>query len=297
MRSHADACARSVARACAVLTLCAIGAMEAASPLAAPAAMAAITTPLRAATSVAAPESDGQASASARTAAAAPPRAALSVAAVEAAASAVRADDDLGGLRKQRTWRFRDRNAPSEPPTPAPQWLRELARWLAESGRWLIWLLIAAAAVALLVTARRWLLVQGAAIGARGAPLPSHVRELDIRPESLPADIGAAVRALWLAGERRAALSLLYRGALSRLVHSYAVPIGDASTEGDCVQLARAALPAPRSEFVSALVQAWQLAVYGDRPLASEHVLRLCADFDRLLPTAPPMATAEAKRR
>jgi uncharacterized protein DUF4129 len=223
--------------------------------------------------------------------------AALSVAAVEAAASAVRADDDLGGPHKQRTWRFRDRNTPSEPPAPAPQWLRELARWLAEGGRWLIWLLIAAAAVTLLVTARRWLMIQGAAIGARGAPLPSHVRELDIRPESLPADIGAAVRALWLAGERRAALSLLYRGALSRLVHSYAVPIGDASTEGDCVQLARAALPAPRSEFVSALVQAWQLAVYGDRPLASEHVLRLCADFDRLLPAAAPMVAAPARQR
>ena len=92
--------------------------------------------------------------------------------------------------------------------------------------------------------------------------------------------------ALWLAGERRAALSLLYRGALSRLVHSYEVAIGDASTEGDCVRLARAALPRERSEFVAALVQAWQLAVYGDRPLATDVVLHLCDDFDRLLPAA-----------
>ena len=123
------------------------------------------------------------------------------------------------------------------------------------------------------------------------------MRELDIRPESLPADVGAAVRAMWLAGERRAALSLLYRGALSRLVHSYAVPIGDASTEGDCVQLARAALPAPRSDFVGALVHAWQLFVYGGRPLATEQVLRLCADFDRLLPAQEASAPAEAAAR
>ena len=128
--------------------------------------------------------------------------------------------------------------------------------------------------------------MHGDSVGRQGVRLPSHVRELDIRPESLPADIGAAVRELWLAGERRAALSLLYRGTLSRLVHSYAVAIGDASTEGDCVRLARAALPAPRADFVAALVHAWQLAVYGDRPLATEHVLRLCADFDRLLPDA-----------
>jgi len=119
------------------------------------------------------------------------------------------------------------------------------------------------------------------------------VREVDIRPESLPTDIGAAVRELWLAGEHRAALSLLYRGALSRLVHSYQVAIGDASTEGDCVRLARAALPPPRGDFVTALVDAWQLAVYGGRPLAAEHVLRLCADFDRLLPEIPNVPTGD----
>ena len=143
----------------------------------------------------------------------------------------------------------------------------------------------------ILVTARRWLMLQGTPADAPRARLPSHVRELDIRPESLPADIGAAVRELWLAGERRAALSLLYRGALSRLVHSYAVPIGDASTEGDCVRLARAGLAPPRADFVAALVRAWQLAVYGDRPLASDHVLRLCDDFERQLPArAAPLA-------
>jgi hypothetical protein len=216
---------------------------------------------------------------------------------VEAAAAAVRADPDLGGTKKERTWRLRDPSRP-DPPTPPLPWLVALARWLAESGRVLVWLLAAIAFAALVVAARRWLAVHGDAIGSRGARLPSHVRELDIRPESLPADIGAAVRELWLAGDRRAALSLLYRGALSRLVHSYAVAIGDASTEGDCVRLARTALAPQRADFVTALVEAWQLAVYGARPLATEHVLGLCADFDRFLPAvAAPASGAEASRR
>jgi len=210
----------------------------------------------------------------------------------------VRADPDLGGVRKVRTWRFRKNDDDRDRPVPPPLWLRELAGWLAEGGRGLMWLLGAAALAVLVVTARRWLTLGGSAAERRGARLPSHVRELDIRPESLPADIGAAVRELWLAGERRAALSLLYRGALSRLVHSYAVAIGDASTEGDCLRLARAALPAPRGDFVAALVAAWQLAVYGDRPLATAHVLGLCADFDRLLPAvAPVAAVADAEPR
>lgn len=209
----------------------------------------------------------------------------VAAAAVEAAASSVRADESLPGIRKQRTWRFKDRKAEPEPPTSSMAWLIDLAHWLAEGGRVLIWLVGAAALAAVLVFARRWLAVHAHPTSVRGARLPSHVGELDIRPASLPEDIGAAVKALWLAGERRAALSLLYRGALSRLVHSYDVAIGDASTEGDCVRLARAALPQPRSDFVAALVQVWQLAVYGDRAIATERVLRLCDDFDRVLPT------------
>ncbi len=200
---------------------------------------------------------------------------------------------------KERTWRFRKRQRPRpDAATPPLAWLRALARWLAEGGR-------ASSGCSPRSCSRSSSSPRGAgspftatAVGTRGARLPSHVRELDIRPESLPADIGAAVRELWLAGERRAALSLLYRGALSRLVHSYQVAIGDASTEGDCVRLARAALPPPRGDFVTALVDAWQLAVYGGRPLATEHVLRLCADFDRLLPAVATGAPgAEAGRR
>jgi hypothetical protein len=236
---------------------------------------AALALPLAAPAAVAAPTLDP---------------ATVTATAVEAAASAIRADPDMGGSHKVRTWQFK-RDNEKEPPSSPDPWLLELVRWLAEGGRLLVWLGGAAALAALLVGARRWLAVHGAAIRGAGARLPSHVRELDIRPESLPADIGAAVRAAWLAGQRRAALSLLYRGALSRLVHSLAVPIEDASTEGDCVRLARVTLPADRSAFVARLVLAWQLAVYGNRPVETAAVLALCDDFDRMLPASVAPST------
>ncbi|MEO8923515.1 MAG: DUF4129 domain-containing protein [Caldimonas sp.] len=218
----------------------------------------------------------------------------ISIVAVEAAASAIRADPDMGGMHKQRIWRLK-RDDKTKPASASPEpWLVDFARWLAEGGRLLVWLGGAAALAALLVGARRWLAVRGDAALRAGARLPSHVRELDVRPESLPADIGAAVRAAWLAGERRAALSLLYRGSLSRLVHSLAVPIDDASTEGDCVRLARATLPAERSAFVARLVLAWQIAVYGNRPLETATVLALCDEFDRMLPAGVAAPAAES---
>lgn len=268
-------------------TLCAASSWAAGEAASAAAAPRAASSAAPSAASNAAPSAAQSAVSNAASSAA---RSAFSVAQVEAAASAVRADPDLGATTKERIWRFKPTDDKRDPPAPAWAGLATLARWLAESGRVIVWLLGAAALAAVVVAARRWFAVHGDTLRGAGARLPSHVRELDIRPESLPADIGATVRELWLAGERRSALSLLYRGALSRLVHDHAVAIGSASTEGDCVRLARDALAQPNGDYVGALVHAWQLAVYGGRALATPQVLALCGDFDRMLPAVPRAA-------
>lgn len=109
---------------------------------------------------------------------------------------------------------------------------------------------------------------------------PTHVGSLDIRPESLPADIGAAARALWQRGEGRAALSLLYRGALSRLVHGHGVPIRAASTESECLALAATRLAPAAHAFLAQLIAGWQAVAYARRELSPEDFERLCAGFD-----------------
>jgi hypothetical protein len=122
------------------------------------------------------------------------------------------------------------------------------------------------------------------------------VRDLDIRPESLPDDVGAAAAALWSSGEHRAALALLYRGLLSRLVHVHGVPIRDSSTEGDCLALATPRVTAMRNSYAARLVRVWQGAVYGTEHPSSEAVLALCGDFARVLdvPIEPGPAAAGA---
>ena len=117
------------------------------------------------------------------------------------------------------------------------------------------------------------------------------MQSLDIRPETLPDAVGAAAAQLWQQGEHRAALSLLYRGALSRLVHGHAVPIRAASTEGECVALARSRLDAQAAAFFARLVAAWQLAVYGARLPDALQVTEMCREFDLQWP-APPRVTA-----
>ena len=204
---------------------------------------------------------------------------------VKAAAAQVAQDPDLGKRVKQSTLRLRD-DAPAKRAKPGDnpfEWLVNLMRWLAESARMLVWLAGAMAVAVLLVGLRHWIRARADAKIPPRAQLPSHVQSLDIRPESLPDDIGAAAAALWTNGQQRPALSLLYRGALSRLVHDHQVPIRAASTEGECVQLATRRLEAPRGDFFAQLVRAWQLAVYGARLPDTQQALALCRDFDTQL--------------
>ena len=105
------------------------------------------------------------------------------------------------------------------------------------------------------------------------------MQDLDIRPESLPPDIGAAARALWERGEHRAALALLYRGMLSRLAHVHEVPIRDSSTEGDCLALAARKLDAARVAYVTQLVRTWQRVMYGGMSIEDGVAHELFAGF------------------
>jgi hypothetical protein len=219
------------------------------------------------------------------------PPAALPREQVQQAVEQLRQDPELGGKRKQRSLRLKNRDQPKPAETRPLPWLVEFFRWLAETSRLLVWVLGAATVAVLLVGLRRWFRWHRGHAAARLPELPSHVRDLDIRRESLPSDVGAAARALRQRGQARGALSLLYRGALSRLVHGHAVPVRAASTEDECVRLAAATLVPAAGEFFARLVRAWQLAVYGGRLPEDAEVLALCAGFDSQLgrPDPPPI--------
>ena len=218
--------------------------------------------------------------------------------AIEAELATLRKDPRFGGTKTEKTWRLKPREPDqAKPPERGGMpgwlaWLRDFVGWVTSVGRVVVWAVGALLVALLLVGLRHWIRERAGAAPQRPAALPSHVRDLDIRPESLPADIGATASAMWLRGEHRAALSLLYRGALSRLVHAHQLPIRAASTEGECVALARRALRPVGADYVARLVAAWQLAVYGGRLPETPAVVQLCNEFDGLLGVPSPGAAA-----
>jgi hypothetical protein len=199
---------------------------------------------------------------------------------VAAAIEAVKADPNLAGERQVRTLRWADDDEPREIPSWL-QWLRDFFGWLAAGGRLVTWLVIAVLVGLLVVYVLRF--VHNVDLQRERRPgnasAPTHVRDLDIRPESLPADIGAAAWSLWEQGEQRYALSLLYRGLLSRLVHVHAVPIRDSSTEGDCLALVQRHLPKERWGYIEQLIRVWQRAVYGSESPTPDQMRALCVEF------------------
>ena len=223
-------------------------------------------------------------------AAATPDPAPLTPEQVRSVVDGLRADPSFAPTETKRSLRWKAAaDAPSAPQS-VPAWVFAMVRWLADAGRGLVWLLAALAVALVAVTAWRWASVRSDAARARSGLLPSHVNDLDIRPENLPADIAAAARTLWQHGDARAALSMLYRGALSRLVHGHGAAIGAASTEGECVSIAARLIDPLASAFFAQLVRAWQTVVYAGRTPEAADIDALCDGFDRHF--APVRGTA-----
>lgn len=207
---------------------------------------------------------------------------------VEKALEKVADDPNLATVRTVNMLKWKE----SEPVTDEPgwwawangivRWFRGFFGWIAASGRLLVWVLAALAIALLALFVYRLVRERGLPSVPKKFVAPSHVRDLDIRPESLPDDVGAAALALWERGEQRAALALLYRGTLSRLVHVHTVPIRASSTEGECLALAKQRAPVAAAKYATQLVETWTGAVYGARAPSAGVVQTLCAEFAAL---------------
>jgi hypothetical protein len=202
---------------------------------------------------------------------------------IERAITIVKADPNLATERTIKTLRWTG-STPKRPGVPSwLNWIVGLFRWIDQSARVLVWSAVLILVGLLVVYIVRVVRTGTLPHAAQAFVAPTHVRDLDIRPESLPDDIGAAARALWDAGEHRAALALLYRGLLSRLAYVHGIPIHDSSTEGDCLALAATHLAQRPRDYAALLIVVWQRSVYGREDVRAAIVYGLCRDFASML--------------
>lgn len=102
---------------------------------------------------------------------------------------------------------------------------------------------------------------------------------LDAEPSSLEASAQQAL-ALWQAGQGRAALSLLYRGALQTLQEERGLVLPDSATEGECLSLVRGLNYPELSQYFAELTRTWQNVAYAERLPSDAQMQQLCQRWE-----------------
>jgi Domain of unknown function (DUF4129) len=216
---------------------------------------------------------------------------------IQAAVEKLRADPNLGTtVKKRELKRNKEKEAAQVANPHAPSWLKWISDafgWLASTARLLVWVIAILLAGILGLFIKRFIESRGERSRPVAFSMPTHVQDLDIRPESLPNDIGGAALELWERGEHRAALALLYRGLLSRMAHVHGVRIRDSSTEGDCLALATQHLPSQQAAYAARLIRLWQGAVYGNIEPPAEEFRAISVGFATTLDSIPTAAPVE----
>jgi hypothetical protein len=149
-----------------------------------------------------------------------------------------------------------------------------LAVWVARAVEWLLWALLAAA-IAFLAWQLYRMLPRLALPPREAYRPPATLFGMELAPESLPADVPAAASALAKEGKIREALALLYRGALSQLVHRRGVELLASHTEAEVLGLA----PADTTGYLTGLIDAWRACAYARRPAAAACVEALAQGY------------------
>jgi len=90
--------------------------------------------------------------------------------------------------------------------------------------------------------------------------------------QNLPADIAAAAEHLLQRGERRQALSVLFRGALRAVMDEHDLKVSRGATESDCKQSVSSVANENQITTFSNLLGVWQKEAYANKP-QQEHVI------------------------
>lgn len=164
--------------------------------------------------------------------------------------------------------------------------LEKFVTFIAESARIIGWIAAILVAALLLYLAVRHFGQNGKWSRGKKRVIPQVLFGLDVRPDSLPDDVAARARQYLDEGNARAALSLLYRAALVRIIHEGRVEIASGDTEGLCVWRVRQAYRTPGlavefAEYFAQLVEAWRIVAYARQSVADARVHALIAQWRR----------------
>ncbi|RVU83996.1 hypothetical protein EOL70_14410 [Leucothrix sargassi] len=213
--------------------------------------------------------------------------------AISEAVEDIKAHPDLSFEKTEKEWRrkkplnFEDETRENY---DTPDWLVTLTQILAALIEYSLWLLVIAGVIALYIYRELWLPLIIRESKQDSVKSPDILFGMDVRQASLPDDIPKAAQALWEDGKHREALSLLYRGALVKLINDDHLALEHHHTEGDILALSRRELSTSRYEYLQQLTNHWVTIAYAHKVPSNEEMQALLTHWhsDFALPVEAP---------
>lgn len=184
--------------------------------------------------------------------------------AMQELAAHILAGDAFGGEKEVVGWRWEWRNGFEWPDGESSDkssladmpWLQSLADAIGSLSHVLLWMFVLLLLLYVWRQRHRVLALRSPTGSTSVQSSVVNVTPL-LHPDALPADITAAAQTLWNEGERREALSLLYRAALHRLGNEFAFAVPVSGTESECQRLVDSHVGGDRARAFRQLVAIW----------------------------------------
>ncbi|HDN26699.1 MAG TPA: DUF4129 domain-containing protein [Thioploca sp.] len=147
----------------------------------------------------------------------------------------------------------------------------------------LLWILLGVGIILLVIYGSRWLEQWRPPKSAKQEDYTATPRLLQkgIKGAVLQKEISQQAWALWQSGNAVAAISLLYRGALSVLITRDGLTIDESATESECLRRVKYKQPVELTAYFSGLTRAWQKIAYAGRPPSDVEAQRLCEQWQQ----------------
>ncbi|VXC92567.1 conserved membrane hypothetical protein [Pseudomonas sp. 8Z] len=156
---------------------------------------------------------------------------------------------------------------------------------LAQLFEVLLWGSLLALLAFILWRCRDWLQTFGERLGLpkkrQRIAAPTQLFGLEVAPQSLPDDVASEAQRLW-DSDPRAALGLLYRALLSRLLYEHQLALKASHTEGEVLGLVENLNHQDLQSYSEQLTRHWQALAYGHRQPSAEQAQALCQSWREL---------------
>lgn len=192
--------------------------------------------------------------------------------------------DTFNDIRNKEEWKLINPIEETEEQNELSPWLADIFSILAQGTEVILW------GIAILCVLFIILRLKGFEVPFLEAkkyarpPPPTSLFGLELNQNTLPEDIISAAKDFWRRSPRQA-LSLLYRAALSDLVHAETLPLHSSHTEGECVRLFNKKTHSnPKSLFFQTLTEQWVMLAYGHQRVTHKQFDALCDEWPEHFP-------------